>query len=179
RGGWGGAPGTTVVEVYDIRCDPNNFATTQAIMAIVTYDGSGACGVAPFTVFTTKHLGHSWNSFVGDATFLVGNVAAAYVTNPYRAQMWLPENFDYNLLAVSGMEVMVGIASQVAGEGDVYQVIGGVPNLVPCPPTPGSFPFDLNIGVTLGAFSVDVTGLDGAGLSGAATLLAAGDIGGV
>lgn len=167
-GGWG----ANTADVYDIRCDPNNFATTQAVLAIARYDGAGVCGAAAFTVFTAKHLGHSWNSYVGDATFLAGNVPLAYVAGIYRAQMWLPENFDYYLLAASGMEVFVGIASTVVAEGDVYWVIGGVPNLVPCPPTPGSFPFDLNIGGAFGA--VEVTGLDGAGVSGAATLLAAG-----
>jgi photosystem II stability/assembly factor-like uncharacterized protein len=173
--GWGAG----TADVYDIRADPNNFATTQGVLAIAHYDGTGGlvCDPQQFTVFTTKHLGHEWDSFVGDAAFLFANTAGNYITNPYRAEMWLPENFDYYLLPVSGMEIMVGIASFVATEGDVYQVIGGVPSPIPVGgPVPGSFPFDLNIGATIVAAAVNVTGLDGAGVSGAATLLAAGDI---
>ena len=172
--GWGAG----TADVYDIRADPNNFATTQGVLAIAHYDGTnGAFTAQVFTVFTTKHLGHEWNSYVGDAAFNVGNTAPiTYLTAPYRAEMWIPENFDYYLLPVSGMEIMVGIAT-FNGQGDVYQVIGGVPNPA-IPPVPGSFAFDLNIGVTLAAFTVEVTGLDGAGVAGAATLLAAGDISG-
>ncbi|HEY54899.1 MAG TPA: hypothetical protein G4N91_01270, partial [Dehalococcoidia bacterium] len=170
-GGWGAG----TADVFDIRADPNNFATTQAILAVAHYDGTGglASDPAQFTVVTSKHLGHEWNSYVGDAALNVGNATpAVYVTAPYRAEMWLPENFDYHLLVTSGMEYFVGIASTVATEGDVYQIIGGVPNAA-VPPVPGSYPFDLNIAGPLTA--TDVSGLDGAGVSGAATLLAAGD----
>jgi len=169
-GGWGAG----TADVFDIRADPNNFATTQAILAVAHYDGTGGLFADPqqFTVVTSKHLGHEWNSYVGDAALLFGNVAGNYVTDPYRAEMWLPENFDYHLLVTSGMEYFVGIASGVATEGDVYQIIGGVPNAAD-PPVPGSYPFDLNIAGPLTA--TDVSGLDGAGVSGAATLLAAGD----
>jgi hypothetical protein len=171
--GWG--DGTA--DVYDIRADPNNFATTQAVMAIARYDGTNATFWAtPFTVFTTRHLGYQWNSFVGDAAFLAGNVAGNYITDLYRATMWLPDDFDYSLLPVGGMELFVGIASFVATEGDVYQVIGGVPNPA-IPPIPGSFPFDLNIGWP--STSVDIIDLDGDGIYGYIFLLAGTAVGNV
>lgn len=150
-------------DIYDVVVAPD-FGTTQMVMAVATAKMNPFGPEEPATYVTTKYGDDQWAATVEDTPLMYDDVS--YITSPYRADIWLPA--DFNSIQQEKMQYFVGIASFNLAEGDVFIVL-----------TPDAFglayAFDLNIaGPRTGTFVTDVKGI---GYVGNALLLAGGDTG--
>ena len=146
--GWPGGS----ADVYDVAFSPN-YAIDATICAVAQMG-------AKYTYFTCLvNPGGMWGAAIPDVRMKTGT--GSDISQPRRADIWLPADFNASLLYFR--TCFVGIGSLVAAEGDVFKV------------TAGTAAYDMDIGGT--GTGMNVTDVDGSGTLSACRIIAGVDRG--